>query len=169
MSSTGGLSVEVQGGDNLDRAVAALQDGRDEMAERIGEVIHDLAEDRAKSAAIRVLLEPVRGFKSTGLREQVASGVSVRDISGGSQVITSMPKDDEAAIPRGFDPAVSFRPMPGTWRHPLFGNDSRWYRNVNGAFSWFIGAFEGADVDGANRLTDMLEEVAEGIAGQIGD
>lgn len=167
MAGSNSLGIDVEGGDRLQKAIAALGEGRDELVERIGEVIHDLAEDRAQSAAIRVLLEPTHGEKHTGLREEVASGVGVRDISGGSRVTTSMPDADEAAIPRGFDSAVSFRALRGTWRHPLFGDKGKWYRNDNGAFSWFLGAFDGADTDGAERLGKMMDDVADGIQGEI--
>lgn len=160
------LDVSVEGGDRLDRAIAVLADGRDEMAERIGEVLYHLAEDRARVAAAAVLLEPTHGDKHTGLRERVAEGVAVRDISGGVAVTTSMPAGEEA-IPRGFDRAVSFRANRGSWRHPLFDDMSKWYRNENGAFSWFIGAFDGADADGTERLTAMLDEVANGMAREI--
>jgi hypothetical protein len=137
------------------------------MVERIGEVIHDLAEDRMHTAQVLVLLEPVHGEKHTGLREEVANGVGLRDVSGGTEVTTSMPREDEAAIPRGFDQAVSFRAMRGTWRHPLFGDDGHWYRNDNGAESWFVGAFDGADVEGEERIGKMMDDVADGIAGEI--
>lgn len=167
MAGDNSLSISAEGTDRLQKAIDALGEGADELVERIGEVIHNLADDRAKSASIRVLLEPVHGEKHTGLREEVASGVGVRDISGGSRVTTSMPRDDEAAIPRGFDRDVSFRAMRGTWRHPLYGDMGRWYRNDNGAISWFIGAFEGADLDGGERLNQMMDEVADGIAGKI--
>jgi hypothetical protein len=167
MAGDNDLGISTEGADRIQKAIDALSDGRDELVERIGEVIHDLAEDRAQSAAIRVLLEPVHGEKHTGLREEVASGVGVRDISGGSEVTTSMPKGNEAAIPRGFDEAVSFRALRGTWRHPLFGDDGRWFRNDNGAISWFIGAFDDAEQDGYDRLAKMMDDVAEGIAGDI--
>lgn len=167
MAGDNSLGVDVEGGDRLQKAIDALAEGRDELAERIGEVLHGLAEDRAQSAAIRVLLEPTHGEKHTGLREEVASGVGVRDITGGSRVTTSMPDADEAAIPRGFDSAVSFRALRGTWRHPLFGDKGQWYRNDNGAFSWFLGAFDDADIDGAERLDRMMDDVADGIAGDI--
>lgn len=164
MAGDSGLGISADGADRLQEAIDALGGGRDEMAERIGEVIHDLAESRAQTAAALVLLEPTRGLKHTGLRAEVASGVGVRDISGGSEVTTSMPLSNEAAIPRGFDSAVSFRPLPGTWRHPLFGDSTRWYRNDNGRFSWFLGAFDTAQADGEARLKQMMDDVADGIA-----
>jgi hypothetical protein len=168
MAGDNSLGFNVEGADRLQKAIDALDEGRDELVERIGEVLHDLAEDRALSASIRVLGEPVHGEKHTGLREEVASGVGLRDISGGTEVTTSMP-DDKASIPRGFDTAVSFRPQRGTWRHPLFGDRSNWYRSgpSREGFSWFIGAFEGADVEGEARLHQMLDDVAKGIAGEI--
>jgi hypothetical protein len=168
MAGDNSLGINVEGADRLQKAIGALADGRDEMVERIGEVLYRLAEDRAQSAAIRVLGEPVHGEKRTGLREEVASGVGLRDISGGTEVTTSMP-EDKASIPRGFDTAVSFRPQRGTWRHPLFGDRSNWYRSGphQEGFSWFIGAFDGADEDGRARLEQMLDDVIKGIAGEI--
>jgi hypothetical protein len=138
------------------------------------QAIRDEARLLSKEAAAKVLEEPAFKGKSTGLRKKVAKGVKVQslineaalDFDGpmpeksqgrvGYRIATSMPEEDEAVIPRGFD---FFR----GWRHPLFGNKKKWYHNY-GAFSWFRYTMQRSQADLDPKVKKILEDAAQHVA-----
>lgn len=154
------LSIQSDGGDQLDRAIRGLAGANRLVSDDSQTAIRELAESLAKQAAARVLGQPTHGMKHTGLRARVSAGVGTSQMADGTMVTTSMDKSNEAIIPRGFDTAVG-----GRWRHPLFGNTERWYYNF-GAFSWFMGTMNNGADDGRDRLIAILERAAANIAAQ---
>lgn len=155
----GGLEVGADDGGRLERAIRALGAASKEAPADIKKVIVELAESLAHEASVSVLAEPTHGLKHTGLRAEVAEGVGTMEIDGGVRITTSMPSEDKAMIPRGFDTAASRR----GWRHPLFGDKTQWYRNYGG-FSWFLGSMQNGDKDGEERLSAIMSQLADKIA-----
>lgn len=154
-----GLQIEV-GKDayaKLDRLIERLSDVNASIPREAHQAVLATAKDGAREAGEKVLTEPTFGPKHTGLREKVKEGLDVQETDDGALVTTSMPKSDEAIIPRGFD-----RGFDG-WRHPLFGDRSRWFRQ-NGAFSWFMTTMRSQDKNGERRLHEILEEAAKYVA-----
>lgn len=140
----------------LDRIIERLSDVNASIPRDSHEVVLATAKGAAMEAGTKVLSEPAFGDKHTGLREEVKEGLTVEDIPDGARITTSMPQRDEAIIPRGLD---GF----GGWRHPLFGDKSRWYRQ-RGAFSWFMDTM-GSQHDGLERkLSDVLQKAARYVA-----
>lgn len=105
--------------------------------------------------------EATHGTKHTGLRESVAAGVNITPYTGalgtGTAITTSMPKEDAAVIPAGFDPSLRAK----GWRHPVFGNKRKWVEQ-KGDVSWFskpvieqtavLKANISADMEAASKL-----------------
>ncbi|MFE7797059.1 hypothetical protein [Nocardia sp. NPDC057440] len=135
--------------------------------------IKDEARLLSKEASAKALAEPALGTKHTGLRKRVAKGVKVQSLANGSatdfegaptegnsgwqgyRIATSMPEEDEAIIPRGFDHRRG-------WRHPLFGNKKKWYRNY-GAFSWFLETMQKSKSDLDPKMEKILEDAADHV------
>lgn len=153
------LNIELGGGDEFGRVAEALGFAKSEIPDEVKKVILELAEKLAHEASLRVLAEETHGSKHTGLRAKVSAGVYVEETGDGFKVGTSMPNENEAIIPRGFDTRAS----RNGWRHPLFGNREKWYRNY-GSFSWFLGAFDDSDKDAEMRLKQVLDHVADQVA-----
>lgn len=112
--------------------------------------------DKAKNN-VRTLR--VRGHAgTTGLRQRVAAGVFVRVNPGiGVRVMTSMPQNDEAIIPRGLD-------RTSGWRHPVFGNREVWVRQFASKPGWFTDTLGDGRIPIERGLTDELEMAAHNIA-----
>lgn len=142
----------------LDRIIDRLSEVYASIPRDAHQAIIATAKDGAKEAGEKVLTEPTFGAKHTGLREKIKEGLGVQETEDGARVITSMPKSDEAIIPRGFDRGF------GGWRHPLFGDKSRWY-GQNGKFSWFMSTMRSQRSNGERRLHSVLEEAAKRVAG----
>lgn len=113
-----------------------------------------------KQAAAKALEEPAFGDKHTGLRKNVAKGIKVVPVEEGGRsgyrVITTMPEEDEAIIPRGFDNRKG-------WRHPVFGRREQPWVTQHGAFSWFMDTMQEA----GPRLTSKIHEDIEDAADEI--
>ena len=169
-----GFGFDDATGRRLDILIEALRHAADTIPDQAAKDVEELVRKRADDAALRVLAEPTHGPKHTGLRARVSDGVFVakdNTMSGstitslgsrmdGWVIGTSMPTSSEAIIPRGFDTRAS---GGRGWKHPLFADRSRWYSNYGG-FSWFLGAMDGAQDDGAARLAELLDKSAEEIA-----
>lgn len=151
------LRLDITGQDRIDRAEGALSEADASLAEEIPHVLQELAERLAEKAKARILKEPVHGPRQTGIRGVIAAGVGVRPTEDGAHITTSMPKADEAELPRGFD-----EPVRG-WRHPVFGHRDRWVTQ-HSDFSWFMSSMQSGDKDGEQKLKDLLERAAESIA-----
>lgn len=131
--------------------------------------IKDEAKERKKDAAARILLEPAYGGEHTGLREAISRGLEVAQVEddegdAGYRVITSVPKDDEAIIPRGFDTTWN------GWRHPIFAkkdtpeyDDPRRWTRQHGAFSWFMTAMEPAEPNLTKAIGADMDRAVEEI------
>jgi len=156
-----GLKFEA-GSDQFDRAIRALIGSNPQIEAGSDEVLHEMAELAAEDARFNIIWAPTQGKYHTGLRNTIAKGIFVRKLDDGSGYLigTSMPKEDMAIIPRGFDVAVG-----GHWRHPFFGDTSRQFENY-GYTSWFMLPMNEATDDGRAKLVSLLEQVAESVARQ---
>lgn len=149
------LSIRISGTEQFDRVGAALDATDAEMPTKIRKEVVALASRLAYIASRAALSEPAYGRTHTGLRAEVSTGVGVRETDEGASVTTSMPESSEAVIPRGLD--------AHGWRHPVFGNRSKWVVQ-HGAFSWFMDSMQGGRSDGEQNLQRLLDETAERIA-----
>lgn len=144
-----GLNVGVDGGDQAARKSAALADLDANLPVEFQRTIREHADALAEQARQKAEEEPAHGTRHTGLRDAVAAGVDVQDTPTGVKVTTSMPEQDEAAIPRGFDD-----PVKG-WRHPVFGRANSWVQQT-GAFSWFTDTMAAGSDDIRDGLVDDI-------------
>lgn len=152
----GGLEYKFEDDGRLEAVIANLQAAKEDLPVEVRKALKELAGTLAHEASLRVLAEPTHGDKHTGLRAKVAAGVGTTEIPDGERITTEMPHEDEAIIPRGFDTAASRR----GWRHPLFGNREKWYRNYGG-FSWFLGAMQDGNALGEARLKEVMDQIAK--------
>lgn len=137
------------------RVVAELLKAEVELPDQIKKDIKEVAERKAEEARNKIRSFPTHGSKHTGLREEVAQGVSVSSDGGGVKITADIADPEKRNIPMAFD-------RPQGWKHPLFGNRHHWYRNEGG--SWFKETFAHAEDDFERRLTDTLEKQARNIA-----
>lgn len=151
-----GLGYNIIAGPEWERVIAALGRADAEMQGRLRDAIVDDAERLADVARGRVLGLPTpRNAGHTGLRAKVAQGVHVeKQGTGGVRIQTSMPTRSEGRIPRGLD-------SPKGWRHPLFGDKSRWFANPG--YDWFISTFSHGDDVIEKDLKNVLEKVADQV------
>lgn len=154
--------LDVDGTNQLSRAVSALGDIAKYIPRDIDDTIEDVAVKMAERAAMKVQAVRMRtpGFeRSTGLRRRIARGVGVHRLpDGGYRITTSMTDQDEAIIPRGFDsPAKGFR-------HPVFGNKNNWVRQMP-ATGWFRDTVDDAAQILPDKLEDILEFAADWVDG----
>lgn len=147
------LSVARDGYEKLDRVIDRLGEVYRSIPRDTHEAILEEAQLLKNKAAVKAANEPTFGPKHTGLRGKVAAGVGVEETDDGARITTSMPKRDEAIIPRGFDRGF------GGWRHPLFGDKARWFRQ-NGKYSWFMSTMRDGDKDLKRKIGEVLKEAA---------
>src|SRR5690242_470492 len=101
------LKISVDGDEVFSRASKALGEADDSLAVDVPHEARLLADRLAAIAKKAVLGEPTHGIKQTGLRATVSEGVEVRENAPGDVTITtSMPKPDEAELPRGMDEPI---------------------------------------------------------------
>lgn len=144
-------------GPEWERVITELRLIDETMARRLQLRMYKVADKYSDIAANKARRLPTpRNAGHTGLRERVASGVHpiVRGRAG-VRIVTSMAEPDERIIPRGFDRKIG-------WRHPFFGDRSRWYRNPG--YSWFMETMTDSREDFERELTDVLEESARRVA-----
>lgn len=153
------IELDVGGREELSNVYRALGVEDRNLPRTFRKIFLKEAKFRAKEASKKVLAEPALKGKHTGLRERVEKGVDVTDLSEGKvvavSVITRMPKEDQAIIPRGLDGFNG-------WRHPFFGDKKRWYRQ-HGAFSWFMDSMQPSKESIHTRLAETLEGAAQRI------
>lgn len=117
----------------------------------------------AKEASYRILEEPTHGFKHTGIRQEISDGVHVEGLNEGDYtgvlITTSVPQEDEAIIPSGFD-------TDRGWRHPVFAprDDPKPWVAQKGEFSWFASTMREAFPRLITMTCETLEEAAKVVA-----
>jgi hypothetical protein len=153
------LGLDVSAG-QLDRATAALREADDSLSVDIPQEMLQLANRLATLAQRRILEEPTHGVKQTGLRATIAAGVQVEPTPEGAHISTSVPKSNEAELPRGTDD-----PIRG-WMHPVFGHMDRWVRQHD-SFSWFMDSMQTGQDDGERALQNLLEDAARRINAEV--
>lgn len=119
--------------------------------------VREVARGVRDLARVRALEEPTRRTGHTGLRRNISRGVKIINIPGGLRVITEVPEEDQAIIPRGMDNARG-------WRHPVFGNRNNWVTQTSGSDSWFIDSMRSGYEPLRNRLIEDVNDAAERIA-----
>jgi hypothetical protein len=124
----------------------------------------DAVRPAVREAKAKVRSLPVYGHSGhTGLRRKVARGVRVTSRLGDARrgsairVVTTMPQNNEAIIPRGLDHING-------WRHPVFGNREVWVRQRAVRPGWFTSTLADAREPIAERLERVLEEARDTIA-----
>lgn len=148
-----GLNVGVDGSDQVARKSAALAELDANLPTAFQRTIREHADQLAEQARQKAEEEPAHGTRHTGLRDAVAAGVDVQNTPDGVTVTTSMPAQDEAAIPRGFDD-----PIKG-WRHPVFGRANSWVQQA-GSFSWFTDTMNA----GSDGIRDgLIDDINIGV------
>lgn len=153
------LAMVVRPGPEFKRVEGALAVQDATIPRRVHRAMRSHAERLAEKARQKVIRLPIRGTsgKHTGMRARVAAGVRVVEAGNAVRVITTMPEQDEAIIPRGLDRKIG-------WRHPVFGNRNVWVRQRPYRAGWFVDTFaEGGD-DIADGIEDVLEDAADNIA-----
>ncbi|WP_119728336.1 hypothetical protein [Thermomonospora amylolytica] len=103
--------------------------------------------------------------KRKQLRRLVARGVRAQASAGGRRraglrIVTSMPTEEQAMLPRGLD-----RGDEG-WRHPVFGDREKWVRQPG--YSWFREPLADEGPALTRDIRKVLAEAAEWIA-EAGD
>lgn len=152
-----GLEIGVDGAASLDAVIRAMGEERDSLPKEFDRVINEVADALVKAAQAKVLAEPTHGTKHTGLRAEIAAGTKKVGVPDGVRIITSMPKNDEAVIPRGMDNGFK------GWRHPVFGNMHNWVHQ-RAAFSWFLDTMQDGKQPAEDGLTKCLQDAADRIA-----
>lgn len=165
----GYISFEVEGLEDLRMVRLALtQANRDIPRDSSRELMAEarLLRDKARSAILAMPTPAQAGH--TGLRKEVAAGVHVQRLPIAGDVSrvrigTDMKERDEKRLPRGLDTTWK------GWRHPFFGDRSRWYRQ-HGEYSWFMDTMEDGEDNLERRLYEVLRENRDDIAqgGRIG-
>lgn len=147
------LSIHVGGLDELQAVADALREAESTLPRDFQRAIHDVAEQLAATARVRVRSEPIHGIRQTGLREKLAAGTAVEDTSDGASIVVN-PEGEDARLPADMD--------EGGWSHPVFGNRNRWV-SQDGYFSWFMDTMD----EGENDLEDALGRVIDDAIDRI--
>jgi hypothetical protein len=157
MAARSSLGFNIVTGPEWVRVIEALGRVDRELPGRLKRSLKDDAEDLADVARGRVLGLPTpRNAGHTGLRAKVAKGVHVEDRGeGGIRVVAEMKQPNESYIPRGLDTVKG-------WRHPLFGDKSRWFSNPG--YDWFLSTFEQGEKKFESGLDRVLARAADEIA-----
>lgn len=155
------LSLDVDGSQELTRAVAALGKAEKDIGRQLVDIIWDGAVDAAEAAALAVQRIPAKGREHTGLRKRIARGIDVKRLPGGKvRIRTTMADHDEAIIPRGFD-----SPLKGFW-HPVFGDmdpEDRVTQRPGVPYRWFRDTVAESQPIIERNLEQMLDDEAEDI------
>lgn len=156
-----GLEFSVSGSAELDEIVRELGEVAKRLPSQFLKVLREEAQKLADEAARKALAIRAKGEEgSTGLRAEVAKGVSVKLMGrAGVRIQTKMPEESEAIIPRGFDTRRG-------WRHPVFGRRNQWVRQPGSETSWFMDTMQDGNEPITERLHDLLESAARDIADQ---
>lgn len=160
------LSFGVDGREDFNSAASALARENRKLPRVFIAEITRIAKVFAKEASAKALTIPAEKGKHTGLRKEVSKGVFVlkQPENGGVRIGTTMPHEDEAIIPRGWDAGIS-----NGWRHPIFatGTDRKkwkWIKHKQrGTFSWFEETLEGAGPVITQKFSDELDDAADRI------
>lgn len=118
--------------------------------------ISDEARKLAREAAEKLLSMPTRGEEHTGLRAEIASGISVTETESGAKIESKVDEEDEKFIPRGLDDERG-------WMHPVFGNRNVWVRQ-HGRFGWWSDTMDGARERIRDKIGDTINEEVRDIA-----
>lgn len=124
------------------------------IPERLDKEMLDEAEKLRNEASAKASAIPTRGGRSTGLRQKVASGVSVIKTQDGVDITTSMPDATLAGLPRGLDSSKG-------WRHPVFGNRNVLVTQQSGAPGWFTETMQSAQPELQEKFEAALEDEAD--------
>lgn len=151
------LSLEVIGRDQFRDVQRALTQANRQLPRDFKNSINEVSRGLRDEARYQALQKFTARKGHSGLRRRVAAGVQIIQIENGVRIITSMPEEDEAIIPRGLDGIRG-------WRHPVFGNRNRWVRQHQGADSWFLETMRRGHEPLRNRLIRNINEAAEDIA-----
>lgn len=127
------LLVYVTGADSLRSFARNLKAaGQGGLVRRLRSQVHQLAAPIVAEVRREVMAYPSRGSKHRGLRAAVAAAVTSSTRTTGTVGIRIL-------ISRGRLPE-EWKTMPDNlengWRHPLFGNKSRWYPQEGRPFFW---------------------------------
>jgi hypothetical protein len=159
----GYISFEVEGLADLRLIRLALTQANREIPREMSKAVTTqarLLRDEARAEIVAMPTPQQAGH--TGMRKEIAAGVHVNRLplvgdATGVRIGTRMTERDEAMLPRGMD-----SPIKG-WRHPFFGDKTRWYRQ-HGIYSWFMDTMEDGHDPLERRLYEVLRDARDDIA-----
>jgi hypothetical protein len=114
-------------------AVRLEQDGR-ALAADFRKHIRVAAQPAKAAAQTAILSMPSSSTRTPGLRQTIAAKMSV-DVKTGKRAGVAIRAKKTPGL-RGFATAPKRTNRKAGWRHPLFGNEERWYDQV-GLPGWF--------------------------------
>ncbi|WIF20508.1 hypothetical protein SEA_JFLIX2_17 [Rhodococcus phage Jflix2] len=150
------LSFDVIGEREFREVQKALTEANRQLPRDFKNSVNEVARGLRDEARYQALQKFTGRKGHTGLRRKVAAGVTIIQIDSGVKIITSMPEEDEAIIPRGLDGVRG-------WRHPVFGHKDRWVRQTQGADSWFLETMRRGHEPLRNRLVRNINDTIEKI------
>lgn len=153
------LDIEVSG----DAELSEIEQGLKYADRQIPKEVQDEIFRHARFASEEAK-ELIKGMPTEGndhdprpLRKDIARGVKLVRRPDGVTVQTSMPEEDEAIIPLGFDTRKG-------WRHPVFGNREEWVRQ-HGSYSWFMEPMQDMRAPLTDSIEDVLDDIADSFRG----
>lgn len=155
------ISFDVSGIEEFRRVARVIGRENRNLPQKFLKTIDREAKVLRKEAAAKASSMPVvKGEKHTGLRRDVASGVFIasvveKDGARGVRIMTSMPDEEEAIIPRGLDSRRG-------WRHPVFGDKSSWVTQ-HGAYSWFMETMDNGQLPIALGIHQHIKDAIDAI------
>lgn len=161
MSDDGfGLAFSLDGRRSFNDVARVLGRIDRSIPREIGAAIQAEAKALQKEARARIMEEPtLEGSKHTGIREEIAAGVTVKALNEGDlqgyRIETEVSEENQAYLPRGFDTRSG-------WRHPVFGNRKAWVRQ-RAAFSWFMDTMDAAGPALIPAVGAIVNDAAEQV------
>lgn len=151
------ISFEVLGEREFTEVGKALTAANRQLPRDFKNSVNEVARGLRDQARYQALQKFTARKGHTGLRRKVAQGVKLVQIEDGVRVITTMPDEAQAIIPRGLDGVKG-------WRHPVFGHRDRWVRQHQGTDSWFLETMRSGHEPLRNRLVRNINDAADDIA-----
>lgn len=151
------ISFDVLGEREFSEVAKAMSAVHRQLPRDFKNSVNDVARGLRDSARYQALQKFTARKGHTGLRRKVAQGVKLKQIEDGVLVITTMPDEAQAIIPRGLDGVKG-------WRHPVFGHRDRWVRQHQGTDSWFLETMRSGHEPLRNRLVNNINDAADEIA-----
>lgn len=156
--STSFLRFELAGAESFRNVQKALTDANRQLPRDNKVSINEVAAVLRDAARAAVLNEPSGGKGHTGLRQQIAKGITYVQIPNGVRMVSQMDDYSERNLPRDVGD-------PRGWRHPVFGRQTNWVTQHMGDDDWFLRTMSTGEAPLRDKLIRNIENIAEQIAG----